>query len=60
MYTKKINRRKWMRSAGLLTAGLAGAPSLFANTAAEEQPWLGTILVFQSKNAKSKGKVASQ
>lgn len=39
MYTNKINRRKWMRSAGLLTAGLAGAPSLFANTTAEEKTW---------------------
>lgn len=32
MSIKNINRRNWLRTAGLMTAGAAAAPQLFANT----------------------------
>ncbi len=43
MAFSSMNRRNWIRSAGLVTAGLATTPSLFANKAAKQQSWYAGV-----------------
>ncbi len=48
-----MNRRKWIRSAGLVTAGMASAPSLFANNSqtAKGADWYAGVRTWEKSLA---------